>query len=220
VTRFPLVVIEGIDGSGKTTLRNYVWNALLERSIPTVAMGQHSWLDVDATRRLVLLRSAAAPRIRAGENGHIRAAYLRDKQLHFLNAISSARSKCVVLLDRYFLSDAVYLDAIYGIDYAETIRLALEEYGVGVPDILVFLDIDAQHAERRVIERGRETKHYEEAVALGRIRQAYHTALRTHGRGTLYASHYLELSSRTPAELTSAGAAVAATILRTINTDR
>jgi dTMP kinase len=198
---YPLVVLEGIDGSGKTTLRNYVWDRLLRQGIPTIAMGQHSWLDVDAARLLVSLRSSSAPMMIGRDLEMIRSAYLKDKYLHWQNSLRHAQGQSVVLLDRYFLSDAVYLQAIYGLNSSDTIDQG-HAYGLPAPEVLVYLDIDETHAEQRVSARGRETKHYEEAVALGRVRAVYQDVLSRRGStaGELFSKKFLRLSSRTPTE--------------------
>lgn len=188
MTSYPIVAMEGIDGAGKTTLRNHLWDALLQRGIPAVAMGQHSWLDIEHSRLLAQLRLSEGPSDHnVSDLQRIRSAYLEDKHLHWVNSIERCASQAVVLLDRYFLSDAVYLDALYGLDWRQTVDCATELGLTTPPDYLIFLDLDEVQAEKRINERGRETRHYEKAVSLRTIRSVYHQALNERAEpGSLY----------------------------------
>lgn len=213
---FPLVVFEGIDGSGKTTLRNNVWNRLLMADVPTIAMGQHSWLDVDLGRQLSELRRASGPDLPSSRFTDVREAYLEDKKLHWEFTIAPALEHAVVILDRYFLSDAVYLDALYGIPAKETLR-EVSRRQLGTPQVLVFLDIDEHAAERRIVERGRESKHYERAAPLARVRRGYSEALEAvDGETRLFSEKLIQTSSRDKHEATAAAESVVAEVFASI----
>lgn len=197
--RMPLVVFEGIDGAGKTTLRNEVWNGLLDLGIPTVAMGQHSWLGVDDAILIGQLRSSSpdAPRPVQATAEEIRLAYLRDKELHWSSNIMPALREAVVLLDRSFISDIVYLKALYDVPMRLSYN-AVRSSAIGLPDLLIFLDMDAGEAERRVARRGRETRHYEHEGPLGHLRDVYRAMFAEFcSQGQLYEEEFMELTMST-----------------------
>jgi dTMP kinase len=196
---YPLVVFEGIDGSGKTTLRNAVWHELLAAGVPTIAMGQHSWLDVDSGRLLAYIRSHP-PGSRKFTPADIAASYLQDKYLHWTETIEPALTKAVVLLDRFTLRDAVYMEALYGLPAEALLETSWARLG-RAPNLLVYLDLEPITAERRIVLRARESKHYENSVDLAEIRTRY---LRLLGqerlRHQLYTGHCMREASRSPSD--------------------
>lgn len=172
MSKYPFIVLEGIDGSGKTTLRNELWHELLNNGVPTIAMGQHSWLHPEYSEVLSQLRVSDSHELPPSNINQFIQAYCTDKYLHWKNSIESQLKECIVITDRYTLSDCVYLSTLYNINYKDILNSGIQ-MGLGVPDILVYLDLDPISAERRVIARGRETRHYERSEPLKKIREQY-----------------------------------------------
>src|SRR5690606_4649515 len=53
---FPFVAIEGLDGSGKTRARRWIFERLERRRLEPLAIVQNGWLDVAATRTITAAR--------------------------------------------------------------------------------------------------------------------------------------------------------------------
>jgi dTMP kinase len=166
--RMPFICLEGIDGAGKTTLRNLIWATLLRENKPCIAVGQHSWLDADAAVELAAARHGE----RLGELGLLRDAYLADKLLHLTLTIVPALNRAIVLCDRFVFSDAVYQHVLYGTSMEATLTCYLEAGGRW-PDNVLWITADAVEAGRRVVERARPTRHYEHPAALAQLAEAY-----------------------------------------------
>lgn len=170
--RIAFVAIEGCDGAGKSTIRDILAAAFQERSVPTTVIGQHSWLDPWTARLIVEIREQR----RSHPPSAISDAYFRDKYLHARLNVLPACADSLVISDRYVLSDAVYLEAIYGIPAEHTLerhRVA----GTPMPAALVYVTLDVDEAVRRISRRGRHTQHYERPADLRRIVRVYERVL-------------------------------------------
>lgn len=164
----PFVVLEGCDGSGKTTLREMLRLELNAGGFKTVTVGQHSWLHPWYSRALI-----AARENRRKTPLHILSdAYLHDKHLHGRRNVIPARSNAIVLADRWFYSDAVYHAALYGIPLEQTLKSHLEA-GTEVPQLLVYVEVESDLAYERILSRGKHTRHYEKPTDLRRILYSY-----------------------------------------------
>lgn len=165
----PFVVLEGCDGAGKTTLREMLRRELGAVGLATVTVGQHSWLHPWYSRALV----AAREQRRLPPPPELLAeAYLHDKHLHGLRNVNPARSRAIVIADRWFYSDAVYHGALYGIPPEQTLARH-RQAGTEVPNLLVYVAADADQAYERILRRGRHTRHYERPTDLRRIVAGY-----------------------------------------------
>lgn len=164
----PFVVLEGCDGSGKTTLREILRLQLEALGIPTVTVGQHSWLHPWHSRTLI----AAREQRRAVSAPALTEAYLQDKHLHGRRNVRPALTKAVVIADRWFYSDAVYHAALYGIPPEQTLELH-RGASTEVPNILVYVQTDPDEAYARIQKRGKHARHYERPADLRRIVEVY-----------------------------------------------
>jgi hypothetical protein len=83
-----------------------------------------------------------------------------------------------------------------------------------VPNILAYLDIGEAAAERRVIKRGRQTRHYERATSLARVRAEYLRTLEDPNCAELISGGtVLRLSSRDNEEKEAAAGALITAVL-------
>lgn len=103
-----MIALEGIAGSGKTTLRDRILHLALERGVTVDHIGQFSWLSPPATRALVTLRTGRA---KVDEPEAV-AAVLDDLVLHARHNIAAARGRHVIA-DRLMLSSACLLALTY-----------------------------------------------------------------------------------------------------------
>jgi dTMP kinase len=129
-----LLAIEGIAGSGKSTLRNWLLGAATARGITIDHVGQFSWLSLPATRTLVRLRAGDAA------DGAIAAldAARTDMELHARHNIAPALARGPVIADRLALSTAALLALVHG-GPAGPYATSLAEAGCARPDLTVLL---------------------------------------------------------------------------------
>ncbi|MDO5656749.1 MAG: AAA family ATPase [Paracoccus sp. (in: a-proteobacteria)] len=160
--------LEGCDGAGKTTLRQRIARELRRTAPDMIEIGQHSWRDVEAARVILGVREQRmryAPEV-------IEAAYRQDKRLHELYNVRPMLDRGIVLADRTIVSDAVYQEALYGMDAAAAIRRYINE-GFLFPGTLIYVFVDIETAVARIAQRGKHRRHYEREVDLRRISDIY-----------------------------------------------
>ena len=137
-----LIVFEGIDGSGKTSLSRLFLQYLTRKGIPAV------WLREPSD-------SALGDKIRcvAQENEQISPQqeldfFIEDRRWDVENNILPAlRAKKTVVLDRYFYSNACYQGA-RGLDMNAIIDLNLAF--APQPDLTFIIDVDVDRALTRI----------------------------------------------------------------------
>lgn len=140
------VALEGLPGSGKTTVREAVIKRLLYLGIPVHHVGQHGWLAPAASRAIIDARRGA---IQLSSEPLI-AALVEDKVLHYRENIAPFANGGVVLADRYSVSDLFLLSAIGG--------GGLEEYSCALdpkvlPMVTFILECSLEKAHSRLCMR-------------------------------------------------------------------
>ncbi len=159
-----LIVIEGIDGTGKSTQSR----ALAD------------WFRA-AGREVVLSREPTdgpwGKRLRAsGETGRLTPEseltyFLNDRRQHVEETIAPALAAGkVVILDRYYFSTMAYQGA-RGFEPEEIRRL--NEAFAPVPDLLLILDLDVETAIARIGARGDLANEFEKRDSLQRCREIF-----------------------------------------------
>lgn len=155
------IVIEGIDGTGKST--QAAWLAEWFR-----AQGREVVLDFEPTRGphgMKLRESFTTGRLAPEEE---LALFLEDRKEHVTQVIEPAlRAGQVVILDRYYFSNMAFQGAL-GFDPQE-IRRSNEAFAP-VPDLLFIFDLDTDTALVRISRRGDETNEFEKRDNLERCR--------------------------------------------------
>lgn len=155
------IVIEGIDGTGKSTQANRLadWYR---------GQGREVVLDFEPTRGphgMKLRESFTGGRLPPEEELEL---FLADRREHVEQVISPALAAGkIVILDRYYFSNMAYQGAI-GFDPQE-IRTRNEAFAP-VPDVLFILDLDIDTALARIGGRGDETNEFEKREDLERCR--------------------------------------------------
>jgi len=159
-----LVVLEGIDGAGKSTQARTLGERLTARGQRVVlsrepTMGQWGKL---------LRESAQTGRLSIEEEVEL---FLKDRREHVNELIlPRLREGCVVIVDRYYFSTAAYQGA-RGMDPQELIRRN-EEFAPE-PDLLVLFDLPVEDGLSRVRARGDQADHFEQVEALRRVREIF-----------------------------------------------
>ena len=158
------MVVEGVDGTGKTTVS----------SLLAQWCGERGWLcayskeptGVGAGRRL--RESARAGRLSVEDE---RRLFLEDRVAHADRTIRpTLAGGGVVILDRYYWSTAAYQGA-RGVDPGEIV--AENEAVVPRPDLVLLLDAEPRAGLARVRGRGDAPDEFEKADALERARAIF-----------------------------------------------
>lgn len=158
------IVIDGIDGTGKSTQvrRLGEW---LESTGREVVVSRE---PTDGPWGMKLRESAASGRLSPEDELRY---FLNDRREHVAEKIAPALAAGkVVILDRYYFSTMAYQGA-RGFD-PEEIRRMNEEFAP-VPDLLLILDLDVDRAHSRIGSRGDSTNEFEKRENLERCRKIF-----------------------------------------------
>jgi dTMP kinase len=158
------IVIEGIDGTGKSTQVSRLgeWFSQQGREV------LRSREPTDGPWGKKLRESASRGRLSPKEE---LSFFLNDRRQHVETTIAPALAAGkVVILDRYYFSTMAYQGA-RGFDPAE-IRRMNEEFAPR-PDLLLILDLDVETAHQRIGHRGDSTNEFEKYESLTRCREIF-----------------------------------------------
>lgn len=165
--KIPLfIVFEGIDGSGKTTLSQMLFDNLKSRSLDVVRLrepGDSKWGR--KIRELAQLKD----RIPLQEE---LIYFIEDRKLNVKkNIIPALKQKRVVILDRYFYSTACYQGA-RGLDMEAILKT--NRTFAPEPDCTFIIDIDVNTALERIQRNRTESARlFEKASFLAKVRENY-----------------------------------------------
>jgi dTMP kinase len=170
-----LVVVEGLDGSGKRTLTGALLGALAARGARTTAVAFPRY-DLDVHARLA--RDALHGRLGdLADSVHGMAVlFALDRRAAAGDLRAALAAHDVVLADRYVASNAAYgaarLHQDAGGEFVRWVReLEVTGFGVPVPDRQLLLDVPRAVAAERAAHRertepGRERDRYESDAGL------------------------------------------------------
>jgi dTMP kinase len=164
-----LFVIEGIDGSGKTTICLRVAEALRGDGLPVVHLreptSESKWGQEIRER---------SPRGELTPDEELNL-FIRDREWNAKNRIRPALDEGkVVLMDRYFFATGAYQTTSTGIPWEAILKRNREEIHAPEPDIVFILDVSVETGLERI--GGREenrNQQFEQYDRLLRVRQAY-----------------------------------------------
>lgn len=140
-----LVAIEGIDGTGKSTVAATLAQWCGERGLACVFSREPTNLSHGKKLR----ESMSAGRLSIEEELEL---FRLDRKEHVERSIGPAlRENSIVILDRYYWSNAAYQGA-RGAD-SEAI-IASNEAIAPVPDLILFMDVDVKESLGRIRGRG------------------------------------------------------------------
>ena len=147
-----LIVIEGIDGTGKSTQATLLAEALRAKGHDVV----QSHEPTDGLWGKKLRESATTGRLSIDDELEY---FLKDRQQHVEELITpTVQRGGIVILDRYYFSSMAYQGA-RGIDPTE-IRCQNETFAPQ-PDLLIILDLDVDVALKRIGVRDGEANEFE-----------------------------------------------------------
>lgn len=143
-----LVVLEGIDGSGKTTQARRLLRRLRRRGREAAFFREPTRGRWGREIKRLAARAGSATPERELE------LFVKDRRENVArNLVPALRAGKVVVLDRYYFSTIAYQGA-KGLDTGR-IRRMNEAFAVR-PDLVLILDVDAEAGLRRI--RGRRTR--------------------------------------------------------------
>ena len=158
------VVLEGIDGAGKSTQAKLLGERLTQH-------GRRVVLSREPTRGQygqLWRESARVGRVSIDDEVEL---FLKDRREHVNELIlPRLRESYVVIVDRYYFSTAAYQGA-RGLDPLELIRRN-EEFAPE-PDLLVLFDLPVEDGLARVRARGDQADHFEQVEQLRRVREIF-----------------------------------------------
>lgn len=162
-----LVVIEGIDGTGKSTVAATLAQWCGERGLACVFSREPTNLGPGRKLRA----SMETGRLSMEEELEL---FRLDREAHVQRSIGPALAENqIVILDRYYWSNAAYQGA-RGADVEAII--AANEAIAPVPDLILFMDIGVDTALERIFGRGDRPNDFEKRDYLEKVRSIF-TAL-------------------------------------------
>jgi dTMP kinase len=160
-----LIVIEGIDGAGKSTQARLLVRRLKARGFDAVSYREPTrgkWGR--EIKRLARRSDSLSPEEEL-------ALFVRDREENVRKNLKPALSRRkIVILDRYYFSTMAYQGA-RGIDPAR-IRRINERFAVK-PDLIFILDIEAGKGLGRIRHRKRKDLLFERKKYLARVRKIF-----------------------------------------------
>ena len=140
-----LLVLEGIDGTGKSTLARSLAAWLRESGREVITSRE----PTDGPHGTALRQTAKTGRLSLEDE---LALFLKDRAEHVTTLIAPALARgAVVILDRYYFSTAAYQGA-RGLDPQAII--AENETFAPIPDLVLLLDLDPATGSARITRRG------------------------------------------------------------------
>jgi dTMP kinase len=158
------IVLEGIDGTGKSTQARRLGEWFKAQGREVVLSRE----PTDGPWGRKLRESAASGRLSPDDELRY---FLNDRRQHVDEVIAPALAAGkVVILDRYYFSTMAYQGA-RGFDPREIRRLN-EEFAP-VPDLLIILDLPVEEAHRRIGGRGDTANEFEKLESLVCCREIF-----------------------------------------------
>lgn len=158
------IVVEGIDGTGKSTQSKRLAEWFRSRGREVVLSRE----PTDGPWGKKLRESATTGRLSAEEELE---CFLNDRREHVEMSIKPALAEGkVVILDRYYFSMMAYQGA-RGFDPAEIRRR--NEVFAPQPDLLLILDLSVESAHGRIGARGDTANEFEQRDTLSRCREIF-----------------------------------------------
>lgn len=156
------VVVEGIDGTGKTTLARNIYHRLKNKGFPAI----FTFEPTDGPWGKRLRQSFSAP-VRLTPEKELEF-FLKDRKEHVEKIIHpSLEQKKIVICDRYYFSTMAYQGA-RGLD-PEAIRKTNETFAP-MPDLVLLLELEPEAAIKRIRKsRGEVPDNFEQLAYLRKV---------------------------------------------------
>jgi len=156
------IVIEGIDGSGKTTLSENLIQTLNATETKSIRFSEPTSFESG-----IYIRKFLKGEMELSPTEQMEAFLLDREASVSINILPALNSKKIVILDRYYYSTAAY-QASEKISSLEILQLNLQK-NFPKPDLLFFIDLKPEDAIKRIQQRGTTKEVFESIEELTRI---------------------------------------------------
>ncbi|ADB57416.1 dTMP kinase [Archaeoglobus profundus] len=157
-----LIAVEGIDGSGKTTIVRFLVEELKKRGYDVVAFKEPTDSEYGKKIRQILKERKISPEEEL-------KLFIKDREFNVRNNILPAlKSGKVVIMDRYYYSTIAYQGAL-GLDIGK-IKTLNEQFPK--PDLVIILDVSPETALKR-IKAKRKPDRFEDLEYLRKVRNIF-----------------------------------------------
>lgn len=149
------IVVEGPDGSGKTTVCNLLATKLKEEGKQIVHTREPGGIDIAEQIRNVILD----PKNEAMDGKTEALLYAASRRQHLVErVIPSIEEGKIVLCERFVYSSLVYQGYARGLGIDEV--FAINKFAIGdmMPDLVIYLDVDEKVGLSRVDSRGNKDR--------------------------------------------------------------
>ncbi|MBW1612591.1 MAG: dTMP kinase [Deltaproteobacteria bacterium] len=162
-----LVVFDGIDGAGKTTQANLLFDRLKKRRFNVILSKEPT--DSMYGQKIKKLAQGERSSVTAIDEYNL---FINDRRIHVENLIKPAlQQKKIVILDRYYFSTMAYQGAL-GLDY-QKIKEENESFAP-IPEILFLLNVPPRVGLRRIQKsRNEEPNLFEQEENLTKVKQVF-----------------------------------------------
>lgn len=160
------IVIEGVDGSGKTTLSESLADNLRSEGVTVMTTAEPTHEGIGR-----FIRSGRAGKVSQRAESLL---FVADRYEHTAEIRRTVDSGAVVICDRYYASTIAYQSAKLEGDSADIDWLmGLCEPFVREPDVVILLDMDPNASMSRVETRGEEESKFEDLEFQRQVRDRY-----------------------------------------------
>lgn len=167
------VAIEGTDGSGKTTVRKFLYGLLGRGDGNVLTLQGQSWLAPVCTEIITYAKFHGV----SYPPDVLTAATVGDKEALSDRVIRPQRAWRHIIADRWLLSDIVYNQVLWEIPMEITWR-AFQASRVTLPDLTLFIDAPPELAWRRINSRPPSRRHrWDSLPMLTSLRASFERAL-------------------------------------------
>lgn len=168
------VVFEGCDGAGTTTQRRILSEKLADFSKKIKKISVFNTAEPTNNRIGILIREILKNSLNVSPET-LAFLFAADRNEHLFGKdgiVEHCEQQEITICDRYVLSSLVY----QGIECGDELPLSLNKY-FPLPELLLFLDVDAETAGRRIAVRGGKTDIYEYTGFQVKARERYNALL-------------------------------------------
>ena len=157
-----LIAIEGIDGSGKTTIARFLEEELRKRGYDVVRFKEPTDSEYGRKIKRILKERKISPEEEL-------ELFLKDREVDVRdNILPALKEGKVVIMDRYYYSTMAYQGAL-GLD-VEEIKKLNEKFPQ--PNLVIILDVSPETALKR-IKTKRKPDRFEDLSYLKRVREIF-----------------------------------------------
>ncbi|MBR2293336.1 MAG: dTMP kinase [Clostridia bacterium] len=164
-----LIVLEGIDGAGKTTQAERLEAHLLAQGRRVVRTAEPTGFPTG-----VALRAALGGKIKKSEC-EMAALFTEDRIAHNIHPTEGLQALLAegidVICDRYYYSTLAYQGHATDYDWVKIMNLLCPE--IRKPDLCIYLDLTPEQSLERIRAGRASVEIYENEETLGRVRRAF-----------------------------------------------